>query len=645
MVTRRPIEITLVNTPNQSEEFVEFPRQGLYRITDFERVQKIITDLNLAVESECVSDDPIDLRIYSPDVPDLTMIDLPGYISITSRDQPPELKEKIVQLCRKYIQEPNIILAVCAADVDLANSEALNESRKVDPLGLRTLGVLTKMDLIDPQRGVDLIQNDKYPLQMGYVGVVCKSVDSRVMTTYKKQSIPADEVYFRDNYSTFAPLINRKLGIGCLRRKLMYVLETHMSNSLQTVVNNVRSELDDIRYQFKVQFNDQSITAESYTAEVLDRLKQKFRAATGGELRSTIRNEIKHLLDHQVMEICESLHWSDLNFDSLSHPEKWNEDDRRYWQVMLDKAHAQLAKSGVGRAATQSVVNYLTQSVEEILASEPFTNHPDTIKSIKELMGEILRARFYTTVDQVENTIKPFKYEVDFSQAEWKENLTRSLQVLKEEIKSVDAKLEEMREQVGRRKLRSAMQYVEELAKKKQTTLVSSTDNPEADDATKNLAVDSPFSAKLLAKAYEASRLQAKRKALEMRLYTISPGWIYSSICAASTAKLPGEKSCKAYCPEPYLLLIADKIASNAIMFIWVELINDFLYNFPRELDQRLYYGLNEKQILEFAEENPGVRSHLHVQNKKETLEKAMDKLMFIYKNREHFRVPPPDEA
>src|SRR6267154_229920 len=180
MVTRRPIELTLVHTPAKAdgktpEEYGEFPALGLGKITNFSQIQQTLTDLNLAVPAdEAVSNDAIDLRIYSPNVPDLTLIDLPGYVQISSMDQPESLKEKIAGLCERYIREPNIVLAVCAADVDLANSPALRASRKVDPLGLRTLGVVTKMDLVSPEHGATILSGNRYPLHLGYVGVVCK---------------------------------------------------------------------------------------------------------------------------------------------------------------------------------------------------------------------------------------------------------------------------------------------------------------------------------------------------------------------------------------------------------------------------------------------------------------------------------------
>lgn len=77
-------------------------------------------------------------------------------------DQPIELKTKIRDLCEKYLAAPNIILAISAADVDLANSSALKASKVADPKGLRTIGVITKLDLVDPEKARSILNNKKY---------------------------------------------------------------------------------------------------------------------------------------------------------------------------------------------------------------------------------------------------------------------------------------------------------------------------------------------------------------------------------------------------------------------------------------------------------------------------------------------------
>jgi len=279
MVTRRPIELTLIHTPpgaasssTTPQEYGVFPNMPhLGKITSFPTIQKTLTDLNLAVPSDiAVSDDPIHLQIHSPNVPDLTLIDLPGYIQLSSMDQPEALKENISALCDKYIREPNIILAVCAADVDLANSPALRSSRRVDPLGTRTIGVVTKMDLVKPEHGASILRGDRYPLHLGYVGVVCKAPPATggVFRSIRGDApnvtgaiIKREEEFFGGENAKYFKQGGRALGGGekkllvgtdTLRKTLMNVLETSMSGSLNGITNAVQLELEEASYQFKV---------------------------------------------------------------------------------------------------------------------------------------------------------------------------------------------------------------------------------------------------------------------------------------------------------------------------------------------------------------------------------------------------------
>ena len=77
----------------------------------------------------------------------------------------------------RYIREKNsIIMAVCAANVDIANSDGLKLARKVDPFGERTIGVITKIDLMDEgTNALEILSGRVINLKLGYVGVVCRS--------------------------------------------------------------------------------------------------------------------------------------------------------------------------------------------------------------------------------------------------------------------------------------------------------------------------------------------------------------------------------------------------------------------------------------------------------------------------------------
>ena len=67
-------------------------------------------------------------------------------------------------------------MAVCPANNDIANADSLKIARRVDPLGERTIGVLTKLDIMDEgTNALDIIRGKVYPLKLGFVPVVCRS--------------------------------------------------------------------------------------------------------------------------------------------------------------------------------------------------------------------------------------------------------------------------------------------------------------------------------------------------------------------------------------------------------------------------------------------------------------------------------------
>jgi hypothetical protein len=492
MVTRRPIELTLIHTPPTSSNlhpitFAEFPSLGPGHITDFTLVQRTLLDLNLSVPaSECVSDDPIQLRIHSPDVPDLSLVDLPGYVQISSLDQPAELKDKINKLCEKYIRSPNIVLAVCAADVDLANSPALRASKKVDPLGMRTIGVVTKMDLVAPEVGAAILSNERYPLALGYVGVVCKangpkgSQMERKLLRGKKEEASVEgsliapiraqeDAFFGTNRSHFSHE-GMLVGTDTLKGRLMAVLEESMGASLHTISNAVALELEEATYQFKVQYNDRNISPESYVAETMDHLKVRINELSQGLSKAQVRAMLRSALDEQVLDLLAQQYWLDpktkelgvIANDSKITPATLDV----YWQRKLDAISSSLTKSGIGRSSTQLVVDSIRRRLASLSSEEPLSYHPSAAERVFTTSDTILRERFSLTSDQVENSVKPFKYEVEVDAKEWEDGRSRSVDLVARELKMCDGALGKIKDAVGSRKLRGAMEYVGEVEEK-----------------------------------------------------------------------------------------------------------------------------------------------------------------------------------
>lgn len=116
-------------------EFLHIPGQKFY---DFNKIREEIvkeTDAKTG-RNQGISPLPIGLRIYSPNVLTLTLVDLPGMTRVPVGDQPKDIERQIKDMILKQISKNNaIILAVTAANTDLANSDGLKMAREVDPEG------------------------------------------------------------------------------------------------------------------------------------------------------------------------------------------------------------------------------------------------------------------------------------------------------------------------------------------------------------------------------------------------------------------------------------------------------------------------------------------------------------------------------
>ncbi|XP_042453158.1 dynamin-related protein 5A-like [Zingiber officinale] len=178
IVTRRPLVLQLHKIDGHREyaEFMHLPRK---RFTNFALVRKEIqdeTDRETGLNKQ-ISPVPIHLSIYSPNVVNLTLIDLPGLTKVAVEGQPDSIVADIENMVRSYIEKPNcIILAISPANQDLATSDAIKICREVDPKGERTLGVLTKIDLMDKGTdAVEILEGKSYRLQFPWIGVVNRS--------------------------------------------------------------------------------------------------------------------------------------------------------------------------------------------------------------------------------------------------------------------------------------------------------------------------------------------------------------------------------------------------------------------------------------------------------------------------------------
>ncbi|XP_030063789.1 dynamin-1 isoform X2 [Microcaecilia unicolor] len=242
IVTRRPLVLQLVNCLTEYAEFLHCKGK---KFVDFEEVRQEIeseTD-RITGTNKGISPVPINLRVYSPNVLNLTLVDLPGMTKVPVGDQPPDIEFQIRDMLLQFVTKDNaLILAVSPANSDLANSDALKISKEVDPQGQRTIGVITKLDLMD--EGTDareVLENKLLPLRRGYIGVVNRSQKDIDGKKDIQAALAAERKFFL-SHPSYRHLADR-MGTPYLQKALNQQLTNHIRDTLPGLRNKLQSQL------------------------------------------------------------------------------------------------------------------------------------------------------------------------------------------------------------------------------------------------------------------------------------------------------------------------------------------------------------------------------------------------------------------
>ncbi|KAL7419659.1 vacuolar protein sorting-associated protein 1 [Cryptotrichosporon argae] len=319
IVTRRPLVLQLINRPaaakpngaaddkledgatktrtneNNADEWGEFLHLPGQKFHDFTKIrEEIVRDTEkMTGKNAGISPNPINLRIFSPNVLTLTLVDLPGLTKVPVGDQPRDIEKQIRDMLMRFISKPNaIILAVTAANTDLANSDGLKLARDVDPEGTRTIGVLTKVDLMDQGTDVvDILAGRVIPLRLGYVPVVNrgqKDID-------QSKSISAaleNEKKFFENHPSYAGKA-QYCGTPWLARKLNIILMHHIKNTLPDIKARIAQQLQ--KYTTELASLGGALGETNPGSVVLSTITEftsEFRSAIDGNTNDLSLNEL-----------------------------------------------------------------------------------------------------------------------------------------------------------------------------------------------------------------------------------------------------------------------------------------------------------------------------------------------------------------
>ena len=245
VVTRRPLELRLNHTTDgkPSAIFDEVRGEKFY---DFNKVRETIEKLtdDVCAGEKNIVDKPIVLNVYSPTCPDLTLIDLPGITRVPVGKQPKNIEEITKKMAKRYCEDPlTIILCVIAANSDIATSDGLKMAKELDKNGTRTLGVLTKLDIMD--KGTDakkVLLNQEIPLTLGYIAVKNRSKQDLIDKISMEETQKKERDFFK-NHPIYKHLPQSCFGNDVLIKKLTKILFRIIRDNLPGIIKSINDAI------------------------------------------------------------------------------------------------------------------------------------------------------------------------------------------------------------------------------------------------------------------------------------------------------------------------------------------------------------------------------------------------------------------
>ncbi|KIW65525.1 hypothetical protein, variant, partial [Phialophora macrospora] len=197
--------------------------------------------------------DVLRIEVRGPVGLHLSIVDVPGLISVPNEEQTDDDVQTVHRLVDDYISDPRtIILAVVQAGNDIANQSIIKKARQFDKDGERTVGIITKPDLINQgsERRIALLASNKdsTKLKLGFFLVKNPAPNELTRGVTSEQRQREEIQYFHAPPWKEQSLDPGRLGIVALRKYLQKLLDRHIEKELPKVRSDVRKLLEQTEF-------------------------------------------------------------------------------------------------------------------------------------------------------------------------------------------------------------------------------------------------------------------------------------------------------------------------------------------------------------------------------------------------------------
>ena len=241
----------------------------------------------LSSKSSAFSDNVLRVEISGPNLPQLTIVDLPGIIHSQGKQQTEADVKLVTKLVKSYMEnQRSIILTVVTAKNDISNQIVLTMARAVDPEGSRTLGVITKPDTLHPGSNseltfMELAKNENIKFHLGWHVLRNRDFDTKDVSSAMRDE--AERQFFAEGIWKTLP--RNTVGIDALRGRLSRVLLEHITTELPALIDDIELGIEDCEGRLSHLGESRVSVKEQRT--FLMRISQRFqslvKAATDGD--------------------------------------------------------------------------------------------------------------------------------------------------------------------------------------------------------------------------------------------------------------------------------------------------------------------------------------------------------------------------
>lgn len=193
-------------------------------------------------------EDVLQIKVTGPSGLHLSIVDLPGLISTPSEEQTEEDMKTVHRMVNSYLENPRtIVLAVVEASNDIANQGVIRMSKKFDRSGQRTVGIITKPDLINlaAEGRIAALAKSQLSTRLGLGFFLLKSptLRERENNLPQKQRSENELRYFQCSPWKEQSLDPLRVGIDSLKTFIQDLLNQHIETEIPKVRNDIRSAI------------------------------------------------------------------------------------------------------------------------------------------------------------------------------------------------------------------------------------------------------------------------------------------------------------------------------------------------------------------------------------------------------------------